>query len=81
MTFGQSVMADQYKEMGEVVKRTLVTKALGQRVWKLALKYLEEGKIQPPPFELRQGLEGALQGVDDLRKGLISGKKIVSQLV
>ena len=81
MTYGQSVMADPYSTNTGNVTPTTETKALGERVWRMALRYLSEGKIQPPPFELRRGLEGALKGVNDLREGLISGKKIISQLV
>ena len=81
MTFGQCIMADLYKAGPGHAQRTPEQKGLGLRVWEMTLKYLEEGKIESPPFELRQGLEGALKGIDDLRKGLVSGKKIVSRLV
>jgi hypothetical protein len=80
MTYGQSVMADPYKAVAGIVNTTAETKAIGQRVWKMALKYLGDGRMKTPPIELRKGLEGALQGMDDLRKGLVSGKKIISQL-
>ena len=74
-------MADTYKHMAAgVVKRTAEQKDLKQKFFKLVGKLLEEAKIQPPPMEVREGLEGALQGIDDLRKGRISGKKIVSRV-
>ena len=81
MTYGQSVMAETYKAQTGMANMTAETKSAGEKTWNLALKLLGEDKIQPPPFELRQGLEGALQGMDDLRKGEVSGKKIISQLV
>ena len=81
MTYGQSVMAEMYKAADGIRNRTLEQKAIGVKVWHQALKWLEEGKLDPPPLELREGLEGALKGVDDLRKGLVSGRKIVSRLV
>ena len=62
------------------VEASAETKANSQRVWKMALKYLSEGKLKTTPIEVREGLEGALQGIDDLRNGRVSGKKIVSKL-
>lgn len=81
MTFGQSVKADPYKAGPAVVNSTPENKAIGKREWNMSLRYLEEGKLKTPPIELREGLEGTLAGIDDLRKGLVSGRKIVSQLV
>ena len=81
MTSAQCIMADPHKSFMGPMSRTTENHELGLKVWKLALKYLEEGKIQPPPLDLRKGLEGSLQGMEDLRKHTISGKKIVSQLV
>lgn len=73
-------MATPYKALdGSIMHQTPEEKALGPRFFKLASKLLEEGKIKPPPYEVREGLEGALQGIDDLRQGKISGKKIVSR--
>ena len=80
MTYGQSVMTSPYIAQTGIEEASAETKALGQRVWIMALKYLEEGKLKTTPIEIRQGLEGALTGIDDLRKGLVSGKKIVSKL-
>ena len=62
------------------VEASAETKANSQRVWRMALKYLSENKLRTTPIEVREGLEGALQGIDDLRSGRVSGKKIVSKL-
>ena len=74
-------MAETYKASTGLAKRTPEVRAMGVKVWKMALQKMEDGKIRPPPYELREGLEGALKGMEDLRKNLVSGKKIVSQLV
>ena len=74
-------MADQYKAGPTTPKSTPEQRELGVQVWQMALKYLSEGKLKTPPIDLRQGLEGVLGGIDDLRKGAVSGKKIVSRLV
>lgn len=81
MTDGQSAMTDQYKAFGRgVLEASAETKANSRRVWEMALKYMEEGKLKAPPIEIRQGLEGALQGIDDLRNGRVSGRKIITNL-
>ena len=80
MTYGEAPMCDSYKSMTGVARRRPEEKALGQRFLPMALKLIGEGKVKAPPHELREGLEGSLQGMDDLRKGLVSGKKIVSRL-
>jgi hypothetical protein len=80
MTYGQSVMTSPYLSQTGIQDASAETRAIGQKVWTMALKYLEEGKLKTTPIEIRQGLEGALTGMDDLRKGAVSGKKIVSKL-
>lgn len=73
-------MADPYKAGMGTAEQTAEKRALGQWVWKMSLRLLDEAKLRTPPVEVRTGLEGALQGMDDLRKGTVSGKKIISQL-
>jgi hypothetical protein len=74
-------MISPYKvAFGDPAEASAETKANSQRVWKMALKYLSEKKIKTTPIEVREGLEGALQGIDDLRNGRVSGRKIVSKL-
>lgn len=80
MTYGQSVIANPYKALTGIEFATQETRAWGRQVWKMALQFLEQGKVKTTPIEIRQGLEGALQGIDDLRRGVVSGKKIVSQM-
>lgn len=44
----------------------------------LAGKLLEQGKIQPHPHRVKEGgLEGILQGLQDLREKKVSGEKLV----
>ena len=81
MSRGQSLVAYEFKGNKGTTKQTSEQRKLGAKVFDMSLKYINEGKIQLPSVELRQGLEGALQGIDDLRLNKISGKKIVSQLV
>jgi hypothetical protein len=53
---------------------------LGTRVWRMTLRLIDEGKLRPPPVEVKDGFEGVLEGIKDLQTGNVSGKKIVSRL-
>jgi hypothetical protein len=53
---------------------------LGTRVWKMALRLIDEGKLKTPPVETKEGFEGVLEGIKDLQAGKVSGTKIVSRL-
>lgn len=78
---GQSLVAYEYKGNEGVMRQSAKQRELGTRVFAAAFRYLEEQKLQLPEIELRSGLEGALEGIDDLRHNRISGRKIVSQLI
>ena len=80
MSYGQSVMCDPYITMAGPAKPTAELRALADKFWKWALTLLEDGKILPPPYEVKEGLEGALEGMNDIREGKVSGRKIVSRL-
>ncbi len=44
----------------------------------VAEKLLEEGRIKPHPKEVRSGgLEAVLGGIQDVREGVIRGRKLV----
>lgn len=50
----------------------------GRTFWELTRGLLSEGKLKVHPPEIRQGgLDKVLEGLDDLRKGRVSGKKLV----
>ncbi|KAI9694880.1 MAG: hypothetical protein M1822_000496 [Bathelium mastoideum] len=49
-----------------------------ERFWEVATALVAEGKIAPHEKDTRQGgLQGILEGLDDLRNGRVSGKKVV----
>ncbi|TLS21274.1 uncharacterized protein PpBr36_10615 [Pyricularia pennisetigena] len=53
----------------------------GKRFWKLTQTLLAEGKLKAHPADVRGGdLEGVLEGLEELRRGKISGKKLVYTL-
>lgn len=47
------------------------------KFWKISEGLLSEGKIIPHPAEVRKGLEGVIQGMQDLKEGKVSGVKLV----
>ncbi|KAK5652175.1 hypothetical protein OQA88_10818 [Cercophora sp. LCS_1] len=50
----------------------------GKRFWALAERLLEEGKVKPHPVEVGEGgLEGVFEGLQAMREGRVSGKKLV----
>lgn len=52
--------------------------AFAKKCFELAQELLEKGLIKPHPIQLGQGRwEGVLEGIDHLRKGLVSGVKLV----
>ncbi|CAI6242887.1 unnamed protein product [Periconia digitata] len=52
--------------------------AVQERFWKMVGELLAQEKFQPHPHVVRDGgLEGVLQGLDDMRKDAVSGVKLV----
>ncbi|KAK5164025.1 uncharacterized protein LTR77_010116 [Saxophila tyrrhenica] len=49
----------------------------GQIFFRLAVKLLGEGKVKVHPPRVGKGLEGALDGLDEMRQGKVSGQKLV----
>lgn len=53
----------------------------GKKFWKLSEKLLTEGMFQVHRPDIRSGgLEGVLEGLDELMRGKVSGKKLVYTL-
>jgi hypothetical protein len=81
------VMAETYKAVKvtttmtvEPARSSSELRDLGTRVWRMTLRLIDEGKLKPPPVEIKDGFEGVLEGIQDLQTGNVSGKKIVSRL-
>jgi len=49
----------------------------GVRFWAVAEKLLQEGKFKCLPDVRKGGLDGVFGGLDELRNGKVSGKKLV----
>ncbi|KAF2849571.1 oxidoreductase-like protein [Plenodomus tracheiphilus IPT5] len=49
----------------------------GKKFWALAEDLINSGKVKTHPTEVRKGLEGVPQGLNDLKDGKVSGVKLV----
>ncbi|KAF1912171.1 hypothetical protein BDU57DRAFT_506153 [Ampelomyces quisqualis] len=49
----------------------------GSKFWKLSEELVNSGKIKTHPTEVRKGLEGVTQGLQDLKNRKVSGVKLV----
>lgn len=47
------------------------------KFWKITEGLLNEGIIKPHPAEVRKGLGGVIQGMQDMKEGKVSGVKLV----
>ena len=41
---------------------------------------IEQYGLQANPVDMRQGLEGIIEGFDDMRQGKVRGKKVVCKI-
>jgi NADPH:quinone reductase-like Zn-dependent oxidoreductase len=52
----------------------------GAKFWKVSEDLINSGKIKTHPVEVRNGLEGVPQGLQDLKDGKVSGVKLVYKI-
>lgn len=75
-----------YKAMGrewDLFGRYLATHEdyeFASMVWRLAGKLFAEGKIKVHPPRVGEGFEGVIEGLDEMRKGLVSATKLVYKI-
>jgi len=49
----------------------------GSRFWRISEELINSGKVKTHPTQVRNGLEGVPQGLQDLKDGKVSGVKLV----
>ena len=49
----------------------------GVKFWRAAEELFNSGEVKAHPTLVRDGLEGVPQGLNDLKEGKVSGKKLV----
>jgi len=78
MTLAYTIVGEEFTFGGRKIPAKPQDFEFGKKWWSVAQKLLYEGKIKPHRVEVRQGgLDGILSGLDDLKNGKVSGKKLV----
>lgn len=55
--------------------------AFGRMFWELSERLITEGRIRPHPFEVgKDGLRGVFEGLQAMREGRVSGRKLVYRI-
>lgn len=73
-TFAYTALGEKYNER---VPASQSDYEFGAKFWKVAEDLINSGKIKTHPVEVRNGLEGVPQGLQDLKDGKVSGVKLV----
>ncbi|KAK8249448.1 chaperonin 10-like protein [Phyllosticta capitalensis] len=80
-TLGYTVVGEEFTKFGHNFPAKKEDYEFGKMFWALSQKLLEEGKFRVHQPDIREGgLEGVLEGLDDLRQGKVSGKKLVYRI-
>lgn len=77
-TLGYIAVGEPFNKFGVEWPRDPASVEFSTKFASLTEELLAQGKIKPHPADVREGgLEGVLAGIDDLRQGRVSGKKLV----
>ncbi|PPJ56599.1 hypothetical protein CBER1_01774 [Cercospora berteroae] len=80
-TIGYSVNGEEFTFFGNHVPAKPGDFEFGKKWWDLAEKLLAEGKIRAPATTIREGgLQGVLEGFEDMKNGRISRQKLVYRI-
>jgi len=80
-TLGYTMIGDGFYLGGNKFPAKPQDFEFGKKWWSIAWKLLSEGKIKLHKVEVRPGgLDGILDGLDDLKNGKVSGKKLVCRI-
>ncbi|KZF20177.1 oxidoreductase-like protein [Xylona heveae TC161] len=80
-TLAYTAIGETFHKRGKEFPASAKDYEFAVEFWKLAGKLLEQGKMKVHPQTIRStGLEGVLEGVDELRQDKVSGTKIVYTL-
>ena len=79
---GYSVLGEMYIMRGHEFPAVPEDYEYGVWFRKIVQGLLDEGKIVPHPCDVKEGsLNGVLAGLDELRQGIVSGKKLVYEIL
>ncbi len=77
---GYTALNEEFEIEGEVWPAVPEDFELAKNFCDLAEKLLEQGKIKPHPASVRRGIEGILEGMQELKEGKVSGVKLVYRI-
>ena len=77
---GYTMSGELFEIEGQVWDAVPEDAELGKRFVALAEKLLQEGKIRPHPADVRVGIEGILDGMQEMKDGKVSGVKLVYRI-
>ena len=66
--------------MGQTIPADMAAFKQGKKFLVLAEELIAKKKIKPPPVERGDGIEGVLDGINNLREWQVSGKKLVYKI-
>ncbi|KAF2635624.1 oxidoreductase-like protein [Massarina eburnea CBS 473.64] len=80
-TLAYTSLGEEFHGLGGVWKASKEDYDYGVKFWKVAQELINQGKIRTHPTEVRSGgLEAIPQGLQDLKDGKVSGKKLVYKI-
>ncbi|KAK7556644.1 chaperonin 10-like protein [Phyllosticta citricarpa] len=81
VTLGYCIFGEEFEKMGHNFPAKKEDHEFGVTFFGLSQQLLEEKKFRVHPQDVREGgLEGVLNGLDDLRQGKVSAKKLVYRI-
>ncbi|KAI0099387.1 putative zinc-binding oxidoreductase ToxD [Daldinia grandis] len=80
-TLAYTATGETFVKLGHTFTANPADLEFATKFWKLAGELLAQGKVKPHPADVREGgLDRILEGLDDLRQGRVTGKKIVYKI-
>lgn len=80
-TLGYTIMGEAFEKFGGQSPAKKEDFEHAKMFWELSERLLEQGKIKPHPLKVAEGgLEGVFDGLEQLRRGKVSGQKLVYRL-
>ncbi|KAI1213383.1 oxidoreductase-like protein [Annulohypoxylon truncatum] len=81
MTLGYLAVGESFSKLGMEFKATAEDHEFASKFWSVTEDLFAQGKLKAHPVSLREGgLDGILDGLEELRQGKVSGKKLVYKI-
>ncbi|KAI5460835.1 chaperonin 10-like protein [Mariannaea sp. PMI_226] len=80
MTLGYTGIGEAFSKFGRTFEAIPENYEFCKKFWKLAEELIAAGKIRTHKISVRDGLEGVLEGLNELKENKVSGEKLVYRL-